>query len=673
MSDQAIALDILKERLSSGDEESRRNAVALLWEYPFDEVRELIFLSMGDESWRIRKEALDILFRYDLDEAVMEELVGLLRSNDNAGLRNSACEALERLGESCLSVVSSHVSDRDPDLRKFVVDVLGAIGSPGSVPLLLAALDDPDSNVVIAAAENLGKVGDESVVDDLIKSLDKNNIQRCYTILEALGKIGCQVPLDLLIPLYEEPLLKKPVIDCIGAVGDIKAVPLLVEGFSKHARHLRNASANALIKIRQGLPGEIAAEKVDRLLRDMSGTPFIDELVSSLGLTDRNLSEPIVKILGIIGDSRFALILLEGCRNERLRGYCLDALRRIGLPAVRVLMDGYEAADDERRCYIIHVCGELHIAESAALLRDAMRDPNHVIRRIAAVSAGSVGDVSLVKDLFLLVDDCENDVRSAAIEALAVMARIPEALSLVAEIAGRLAVDSGAEKRRNSAKLYAALGDTDRLALLVKDENATVRKAAVYAMAEQKSPASINHLVMSLVDEEPEIRMSAAGALGGIGGDQAVRALLLAVRDTNPWVKCAALRSLGGLRVAQAEASIMEMVEREEGLVLISALKALFEINRENALSLAMSLLNHDDKEVVKAALEVLSHSDGSWLEENCQLLLSHKSWDIRSLFIKVLADHCGSRAIPILEEALKSEQDDLVRRQISDLIGDLA
>jgi HEAT repeat protein len=673
MSDETVALDILKERLGSGDEESRRAAVAPLAGYRLDDVKDLLYAAMGDDSWRIRKEALDVLVSFDLDEQVMEELVGLLRASDNAGLRNSACEALERLGESCLPVVSSHISDTDPDVRKYVVDVLGTIGDPVSIPLLVGALDDPDFNVSIAAAENLGKIGDESVVDDLVKALDRNNIQRCYTVLEALGKIGRQVPLELLVPLYEEVLLKKPVIDCIGAVGDIKAVPLLVAGFRENARHLRSAAANALIKIRQSLPEDISAERVDGFLREMSGTPFIDELIASLGLADRNLSEPIVKILGIIGDSRAALVLLEGCRNDRLRGYCLDALRRIGLPAVRALIDSYASADDEHRCYIIHVCGELRVAESAGLIRNAMHDPNHVIRRIAAIAAGSIGDVLLVPDLGLLVDDAELDVRTSAVEALAVMAGMPESASLVVEIASFLASDPVAEKRRNSAKLYAALRDTDRLALLIKDENATVRKAAVYSMAELKSASSINHLVMALVDEEPEVRMSAAGALGSLGGKQAIKALLVAMSDSNQWVKCAALRSLGMLRVTEAETPILAMVETEDGLVLIAALKALFEINSEKALQLAVTLLNHDDKEVVKAALEILSHRDGSWLEENCQRLLSHGSWDIRSLFIRVLVDHLGKEAVPLLRKALKNESDDLVRKQIADFIGDLS
>lgn len=673
MNDGIGALDLLKNQLASSEEEARRGAVTRLAGYPFDEAKALLYLAMGDESWRVRKEALDVLLGYELNERVQEELIGMLRESDNAGLRNSACEALERLGDKCLTVVSSHAEDLDPDVRKFIVDVLGNIGNPASVPILVSLLDDSDSNVSIAAAENLGKIGDERAVGDLLKALDKNDIQRCYTVLEALGKIGRPVPLDLVIPLSEEPLLKKPVIDCIGAVGDVKAVPLLIDGFRGNARHLRTAAANALMKIRGALPEDRAEELVESHLRQMAGTPFIDELISSLRGGERNLSESIVEILGIIGDNRAALTLLEGCRIDRLRTSCIEAFRQIGLPAVTTLIDHYASVDEEHRCYIIYICGELRVAESTGLIRGSMHEPSHVLRRIAASAAGSIGDASLVPDLAILSEDPELDVRTAAVEALARMARNPDSLPLVKEIAARFASDADAERRRNSAILCSALGDTDKLALLIKDENANVRKAAVYSMAELKSAASVNHLIMALVDEEPEVRMSAAGALGALGGDQAVRALIVAIHDDNQWVKCAALRSLGMLRVADAESAISELAENEEGLVLISAVKALSEINVEKARHMAVALLGHADKEVVKASLEILLHDDGSWIEDACERLVSHESWDIRNLFIRVLADHRGRMALPILRDALRNETDDLVRKQISDIMDDLS
>lgn len=236
-----------------------------------------------------------------------------------------------------------------------------------------------------------------------------------------------------------------------------------------------------------------------------------------------------------------------------------------------------------------------------------------------------------------------------------------------------LAESENPEKRRSSATLFGALHDSDRLARLIKDENAQVRKAAVFALAELKAKNSVNHLVLALVDEEPDVRMAAAGALGALGGELAVQSLLLALKDQNQWVKCAALRSLGMLRVAEAEPAIIELVAHSEGLVLIAALRTMLEINAEKACRLADLALGNPDKEVVKASIEILSYFDGSWLDEHRERLLFHEHWDVRSLFIKALAEHRGDKALPALQEALELEKDDLVKRQILETMDGLS
>jgi HEAT repeat protein len=334
-------------------------------------------------------------------------------------------------------------------------------------------------------------------------------------------------------------------------------------------------------------------------------------------------------------------------------------------------MDAYSAADDEHRCYIAYLCGELGAKESAGTLVMGMHDPNHVLRRVATIAAGNIGDKALISELEGLLEDEEMDVRVSAVESLGRLASYDE--QAVLAVATRLSKADLAERRRSSATLFAALRDTDRLARLIKDEDSGVRKAAIFALAELRASSSVNHLVMALVDEEPDVRMSAAGALGALGGEQAVQSLLVALKDQNQWVKCAALRSLGALHVAEAEPSIVELIDQSEGLVLIAALRTLQEINSDRAIQLARQALEHSDKEVVKAALEILSLTDEAWLDEYRDRLLCHEHWDIRSLFIKAFAEHRGKLAIPSLQEALNRETDDLVKRQILDTLEGLS
>ena len=150
----------LVEQLRSSDEETRRLAVVSLSGHPFEKAREALFTAMGDDSWRVRKEAVDTLLAFPFSPEIVEILVQMLRSHDNAGMRNSAVETLERLGGKAVPILSCYVADADQDVRKFVIDILGYIADPGTVTLLTAALADPDPNVSAAAAETRAKAKD---------------------------------------------------------------------------------------------------------------------------------------------------------------------------------------------------------------------------------------------------------------------------------------------------------------------------------------------------------------------------------------------------------------------------------------------------------------------------------------------------------------------------------
>lgn len=658
----------LAEQLRSADEETRRLAVVALAGYPLAETKEYLFDALGDGSWRVRKEAVDALLAGTVPEETMTELIDLLRSHDNAGLRNSAVEALERLGSRAVPALCRHVADADHDVRKFVIDILGSIGDDAAVPLLIEALADPDPNVCAAAAENLGKIGAAQAVPHLLAAVTKNDIWLRFTILEALSRIGMPVPMTVLAPMAEENLLKKAVFDCLGAIGDDAAVPLLLEGIKERVKNAREAAVAALMKVRERLSTDEARLMVDDRLRELNGSPFVEGLLSSLDTTDRNLKEALVRVLGIIGDERATGRLLQGCRDDRLRRYCLQAFAAMGETAAASLMKAFPAADEEDRCFIAYICGELRYPGAAQLLRDGMRDANPVLRKVAVAAAGKTELTPLITEIVPLLDDTEPGVRDGAVEALSRLAGADG--GAVGEIAVGLAAAKLPEKRRDAAILFAALGDAEKLSLLIKDEDSLVRKTAVNALAELRSPAAVGHLVMALVDEDTDVRLAAAGALGEIGGEEVLEPLLLALKDEDPWVQCAALRSLGRLRHPGARQPIVALLESADGLVTITALETLAEIGGEGVAVLVTRALDNPDEEVVKAAIGILAEQgENGWLDEYRERLLAHPHWDVRSSFIKALVANRGSDALPLLRSALDTETDELVREQILDFM----
>lgn len=431
--------EILTGQLHSPDEEIRRLAVVGLAGFPLNEVKESLVAAMGDESWRVRKEAVDAFLTGAMDEERMEMLVAMLASQDNAGLRNSAVEALERLGNLAVPVLSLHMDEDDHDVRKFVVDILGNIGDAAAVPLLIKALDDRDPNVSAAAAENLGKIADPGSIPHLVQTLAKNDLWLRFTVLEALCRIGKPMPVDVVVPLLGENLLKKAVFDCIGAIGAADSIPFLLHGLHEKARSARDAAITALIKVRERLPAELASELVDTRLRDLAGSPFVELLLSAIEGSEGDVKEAIVRMLGLIGDHRAAVPLVHGCRDERLRKHCLDALEIIGEAGMASLIDAFTAADDQQRCAIAYVCGEMRHGGCAPLLREGMRGSSSELRKISVSAAGKAGLTQLVDDIVLMLDNGAPEEQDAAIAALSRLAEGDRAsvIRVAAELAGQ--------------------------------------------------------------------------------------------------------------------------------------------------------------------------------------------------------------------------------------------
>lgn len=631
----------------------------------------LLFTAMGDESWRVRKEAVAVLVAAEPvgDEAV-EGLIRLLRSSDNAGLRNSAVESLERLGGVAVEPLCRYLDDPDHDLRKFVIDVLGSIRCASCVPLLVKALKDSDPNVRVAAAENLGKIGDTAAVPALLAVLAEDEIWLKFTVLDALALIGAPVPFSALAPLLSERLLRRAVYDCLGALGDHSALPLLFQGLEEKGRSPRESAGAALMRVRERLAEDEAHSLVDLPLKALKGTAAAEGLIVSLEGADPNNLEPLVRLAGILGDERATVPLLAVSRQEKLRKACLEAFRSIGAEAVPQLSCRYADAQDAERAVIASLLGELGSREALPLLLAALDEESPELRAACAGALGKLAVEGATGRLAELLDDAAPTVRQAALDALQrLTASDPEG---VAELCARLVVSASSVSRRYAALLLAGLADGDRLSLLAKDEDPSVRRAAVASLARVKLPQVVGYLAMALSDEDAEVRLAAAQALSELGGPQVLDPLLLALGDPDPWVQTAALKGLSSLADPSALPGVKALLTRARGPVLIAALSALAAIGGEQESAAIEAALADGDEEVVEAAIGIMTGFGAGWIEEHWQALTAHPHWVVRRSFARAAAQLLGAQALPILDIALAKETDPLVRGEIVGLIGRL-
>ena len=636
---------------------------------PFDGSRELLFLAMGDQSWRVRKEAVAVLAQArPLGAEAVEALIELLRASDNAGLRNSAVESLERLGTGAVEQLCAHLGDPDQDLRKFVIDILGGIGSTSCVPLLVQALDDPDPNVRGAAAENLGKLGDPRALPQLLKVLDGGDVWLKFTVLDALALIGVPVPLASLAPLLRESLLRRAGYECLGALGDAQCLPLLLQGVREKAKNAREAAAVALMRVRGRLPAGERAPLVDLPLKELKGSEEAQRLIDSLRGADAGIVEALIQLVGIIGDERGTLALLRVSHKERHRVVCLEAFRGIGPAALPELLAHFPGAPCAERARIAHLIGELGSTRADELLFSGLSDQSPELRACCAASLGRLAPAGAARRIVELLEDPDAQVREAALEALQRLSGADPA-----ELAGlceELALSALPGKRRDAALLFCGAGDGERLSLLAKDEAASVRRAAVASLARVRLPQTLGTLAMALSDEEPEVRVAAAQALAETGGAGVLEPLLLALNDSDPWVQTAALKGLSALGDRAALPGITLLLSRAQGPVLIAGLAALAAVGGEGELAPVRKALGDGDEEVVKAAIGILSGFGGDWIAEHRDALIRHPHWGVRRSLVRVMAQHLGAQALPFLGEALANESDPLVKGEIAALMG---
>lgn len=597
-------IEELQLKLGSTDEEERRIAVRALASFPIQRIRDLAFAALGDESWRVRKEAVDLILSYSPGTALAKDLISLLSIQGNAGLRNSVVEVLQTLGSPVLPELVETLGHEDPGIRKFIVDIMGGIGDPSVVPELSAILHDQDPNVAAAAAESLGIIGDEKALPHLLEALSRDDLLIRYAVLEALVKIGRPVPLDVITPLSANPLLKKALYECIGIVGDSGAAALLAEGLRDRARNVREAALVALQSLRSRSGRQDLDGRIDPCLRLLAGTDAVEYLMAMRESSDRRIRSAAISILGAVGDIRALEVFIREYRDENMQAVSLKALRDMGPRAGAGLSRIFASSDDETRCIIAHVSGELQLPECATIAATGLHDQLPMVRALSAEAIGKAAMTGLIPEVISLLDDSSAEVRRKAVGALVRLASV--AGDDVAVSAKQLSESDNPECRYQSARLFAALRDVGHLILLSKDEDPRVRRESVSCLGELRAPESEGRLTMALADEDPDVRIAAVTALGWNGFNDAAGSLLLALNDPSPRVQVAVLKCLGLRQQQSAMKGIISVIGSASGMLLIAALQAAFQIAPSEALPYLRSAEGDEDPEVARVATALI-------------------------------------------------------------------
>jgi HEAT repeat protein len=201
--------------LSDAEPEVRRRAAQDIPSLLAPESCELLLSALGDDDWRVRKEAASVATRVEPRTAVVYAVARALAERDNIGLRNAAVEALILIGPDAVPGAIDALGRLDADGRKLAVEVLSGSPTLAGMRTLALASRDVDVNVVVAAAEGLrhadlaGEEARELAITTLTSLLGNAHTAVRVAALDALRALDALVPWSSLEPLAVDPLLRR--------------------------------------------------------------------------------------------------------------------------------------------------------------------------------------------------------------------------------------------------------------------------------------------------------------------------------------------------------------------------------------------------------------------------------------------------------------------------------
>jgi len=319
-------------------------------------------------------------------------LIKVLRSGERS-LQYDAAAALKEVCDR------SHVplfrglllNDSSDKVRKEAARILGKIGDDSAIELLNTALGDAEWDVRDAAVEAMGEIGGERAVEALIRALDDDSEVVRHSAIWSLGRVSGTRAVAALNELIQHKKAKtrQDAVRALGLTGDERAIEPLTQALEDEDVEVRNQAAKALCRF---------------------GQPAADSLVKALRLRPpRDLryevKEEIIKILDAIGGS----IAIKGWVAALPSFDAQDALRKIGRPAVPLLIETLKDESDSVRGAAAPVLGD--IGDSAAIepLASALNDEAESVRFQAAIALSKFGDGRAVKPLVAWFRD--NDPR----------------------------------------------------------------------------------------------------------------------------------------------------------------------------------------------------------------------------------------------------------------------
>ncbi|MEZ8222067.1 HEAT repeat, partial [Candidatus Fervidibacteria bacterium JGI MDM2 JNZ-1-D12] len=442
----------------------------------------------------------------------------------------------------------------DPEIRKAAAQTLGVFGSPLAVKPLMEMLNDEVIEVRAAALEALAGPGGrdappflQEVLPYLVEGLSDPHPEIRQAAVNGLVKLG-QWSLQAIAKVQEEgPEIARKEAE--------KAFREICEGFRKDLRE----NSDRLIRRDMARYIKATPDLIDKLQKDADpevrsacayalgniGAKFavgpLQEVMEN-GKEEMPVRLAAAVALGQMGNEQGIKFLIDQLKSsdEKVRAAAVEALRTIGKPATRLLIEAAQSKDSLQRWGAVAALGETGDPKAVPILLKALRDEDENVRAVAAASLGKLRYARAARQL----------VQALADKSERVQAHAEWALENIGERAIPAIMD-GAKRTATKLRAFRLLGRLkarEAVPLLIeglKDRKPEIRSMAAWALGEIGDRRAVSALERALEDKAPEVRREAVVALGKLGAEEILKTHLTSER--NPIVRTAIQLALQGM------------------------------------------------------------------------------------------------------------------------------
>jgi HEAT repeat protein len=506
--DREAMVELLRPKvLASPDARIRWAATSALGKLGDHRIIDRLVDLVDDEEWLVSNQAL-VVMREKVEEIIRAHDLKLARvlirmlNIPDPGITGMAMEGLRNLDRDAVPMLSEAMKSVREPVRRHAARTLGLIGDRHCSPVLVKALRDPSHPVRAEAAEALGNTVPPRALPPLVAALGDFDERVRKKVVAALVRFGSSAVKPLCIELEhsKRKFTKCAAIEALGAIGDERAIPILIQQLSSSYHVVRSSAALSLPRF-----GAAVVEPLRVLLSfNRSDISHLGNEVS--GESDIQARVRAVRALGDLEDHRAVPLLtsLLSVPDRQMAVAASEALAKIGCAAW-----GRRGA--------VTVLGQVGDRSVIPQVVELLTDDSVNVRREAIFALGSLKAGREIENFMSIAHkDAEHSVRRAALSVLRDMRPgSPELL----DTALRALEDASAEVRALAARLVGEFPDERTgppLLALLSDSSSHVRASAESAVV-TLGKAVVSDLLEILGNGSLLARRRATAALGRIG------------------------------------------------------------------------------------------------------------------------------------------------------------